>query len=109
MKTKKYFMIKRNSPKLLGSYLQEFSGNELDKIKKQVNVNDSLLLIEKTMNEDNTESYTNLWTVSEGCEILWQKYVKNRLLYDYTGIVYPIIHLKGKTYFFDYYCEIIKK
>jgi hypothetical protein len=60
MKTKKYFMIKRNDSKLLESYLQEFSNKQLDKIKKQVNVNDSLLLIEKTMNEDNTESYTNL-------------------------------------------------
>jgi len=58
------------------------------------------------MSNDNTETYTNLWTVSEGCKILWQKYVKNRLMYDYTGIVHPIIHLKGKTYFCDDYINM---
>ena len=50
-----------------------------------------------------SEHYTNLWTVGEGCSILWEKHTKKRLMYDYTGIVHPLIHLNGQVQTFDQY------
>lgn len=102
MKTNKYYIIKRNDSKLLQSYLWEFDLLQINKIEKQINVNDPLLLIEKTY-KDHSESFTNLWTIQEGSEKLWEKYVNGKVMYDYTGIVHPIIHYKGKQYFFDEY------
>jgi hypothetical protein len=100
---KKHFIIKRNDPTALKYSLQELP--ESFKLKKnQVNEVDPLLLIEITSNEsDGIEKYSNVWTVKEGCPILWEKYTKGRLMYDYTGIVNPIIHLNGKVYTWDEY------
>ena len=103
---KKYFLLKRNNSELLQSYLLEFDKSERLKIK--VNENHDLLLIEKTCFPDHTEKITNLWTINEGCPILWEKYTKKRLTYDYTGVVNPIIHLKGNVMTFDSYCNLIK-
>jgi hypothetical protein len=103
---KKHFIIKRNSPELLDFSLRELP--EGFKLKKnQINKTDPLLLIEITTNElDHTEKYSNIWTVNEGCSILWEKYTKGRLMYDYTGIVNPIIHLNGNIYTWKEYLLI---
>ena len=109
MKSKKYYIIKRNSQELSESYLQEFSGELRIKLEKRIKHDLPLLLIEKTCNADYSETYTNLWTVHEGCEINWTKYTKGRLMYDYTGIINPIIHLKDKHYTWESYNESLKK
>lgn len=104
--TEKYYIIKRNFNDLSKSYLQEFSGELRLKLEKKINHNLPLVLIEKTCNKDKSESFTNLWTIHEGCEINWTKYTKGRLMYDYTGIVYPIIHIKDKKYTWEQYSAI---
>ena len=98
----KYYILKNNSPELLNSYLQEFGGSDRAKIELRCKASDSFVLVEKT-----EEVYTNVWTVQDGCPILWEKYTKKRVMYDYTGIVNPLIHLKGKVYFFEQYQELL--
>ena len=64
------------------------------------------MLIEKT-EKDGSESITDiisLNTLSEFYDI-----TKVRQIYDYTGIVSPLIHMDGKIYTFSEYCEINKK
>lgn len=99
----KYYILKRNSKRLMNDYLADLPLIKRMQVEKRLNENESLLLIEKTQTKDNTEHYTNLWTVSEGCSILWEQYTKKRLMYDYTGIVHPLIHLNGQVQTFEQY------
>ena len=102
MRTKKYYLLKRNNPQILEAYLCEFEHSLRSKIEKRVKSTDALLLIEKTQNKDNSESYTNIWTIGEGCFILFEKYTKKRLTFDYTGLI-TVMHLKGNTLTWEQY------
>lgn len=106
---KKYYIIKRNSPQLFRDYLGDISQPAREQVlKRRQPVNPGLLLIEKTIVKDGigtSEHYTNLWEVNEGVDENWQKYVKGRMLYDYTGIISPLIHLKGEVMTFDQYAN----
>ena len=110
MRSKKYYIIYRNRPSLMDEFLcrHDFSDDLRVKIYKRSDSNKPLLLLEKTENKNNTESYTNLWTVDEGCEINWIEHTKNRFMFDYTGIVL-VIHCKGKHYSWDEYNTRLNK
>ena len=73
--------------------------------EKRYNPGHTLVLIEKTCNKDSTEHITNVWPCSEGIDFLWKKYTKGRRVYDYTGVVHPIIHEDDKIYFFNDYLK----
>lgn len=105
MKARRYYILKRidKDRKIVEDYLDEFRGDEskMKKINKQVNNTSTLLLIEKTTIIDEigqSEHYTNLWTVEEGVESNWQKYAKKQIMYDYTGVIFPLIHFRGEIY-----------
>lgn len=102
---KKYYIIKRNSDKLIESYLFELSNEQRQKIEKRINKTKPLLLIEKQCNKDNSEIYTNLWTIDEGIESLYTMYTKGKLLYDYTGII-TLVHIKENIFTFKQYSEL---
>ena len=104
---KKYYKIIRNSKESIDSYLCEFAKVDRDKFKLDSRL--PLLLIEKTCHKDNTETYTNLWTVHEGCASNWTKYTKGRQMYDYTGIVQPLIHIKDMVYTWEQYSNLPEK
>ena len=91
---KKYYILKRVSKDIINDYLCEFSKTDREKIEKRIDANLPLLLVEKTI-KNLTESYTNMWTIGEGCESLWTVHTKENLMYDYTGVVYPLIHENG--------------
>jgi hypothetical protein len=59
------------------------------------------LLIEKTSNKDNTEKITNLYSCSNLSDVY--RISNGKTIYDYTGIVKPIIHENLKVYLFDEY------
>ena len=102
----KYYILKRNGKQLMNDYLADLSKEKREQVEKRLNENENLLLIEKTVLKDEigtSEHYTNLWTIGEGCAILWEKYTKKRLMYDYTGIVHPLIHLNGQVQTFEQY------
>lgn len=106
MKKEKYYIMNRNSPDLLSDYLMEVTASVLKVVHNKVHPGHQLLLIEKTIfqtQEGSREEVTNLWTMNEGVSILWQKHVKGRLMYDYTGIVYPLIHLNDEVMTFKQY------
>lgn len=104
---KKHYILRRTTSSLTAGYLHEFSGKVREKIEKQIESTKPLLLIEKTTNKDNIEEYTNMWSVEEGGEILWKKFTKGRLMYDYTGVVSPLIHLKNRVLTFEQYTNEI--
>jgi len=91
---KKYYILKRYNSRLARDIISEFVRQDL--IERQIDAQKPLLLIEKIVIGEN-EFYRNIWSVEDGCEINWQKYVKGRLMYDYTGVVNPLIHLSGKV------------
>jgi hypothetical protein len=105
-KSNKYYIIRRNSQELINDFLCEFAKVDRDRFKLDSRL--PLLLIEKTCHKDNTETYTNLWTVFEGCDSNWTKYTKGRVMYDYTGIAKPIIHVKDKKYTWEQYQDLPK-
>lgn len=99
---KKYYILKRANKRLVQDYLMEFGGIERDKIEKRLLKNDgSLLLIEKKIKGD-SEIYSNLWLINEGCDSHLE-YIKENIMYDYSGIVHPIIHKGKKVMLFDEY------
>lgn len=102
----KYYILKRNSKRLMEDYLADLDTNKRQSVAKRLKETDGLLLIEKTQNKDHTEHYTNIWTTNEGCPILWEQHTKGQLMYDYTGIVYPLIHLNGEVQTFEQYTEL---
>jgi len=105
----KYYIMKRNSSELLNDYLMDIQKEKWGKVSKQINPSHQLLLIEKTQVKDEigtSEHYTNLWTMNEGCEIQWEQHTKGRLMYDYTGIVHPLIHKDGKVMTMEQYQKL---
>jgi hypothetical protein len=89
----KYYILKRYNRRLAEDVIREFPN--MDQLYKQIDSTKPLLLIEKIIIGEK-EFYRNIWSVEDGCEINWQKYVKGRLMYDYTGVVNPLIHLNGE-------------
>ena len=104
----KYYIMKRNSGNLLAEYLMDIDKDKRGVIAKQINPAHQFLLIEKTVVIDEvgtSEHYTNLWTMNEGVP-QWEKIVKGRTMWDYTGIVHPLIHKDGKVMTFEQYSDI---
>ncbi len=100
----KYYILKRANPKLIDDYIYDFTGKQFEKINSRIDRSLPLILIEKSQNKDNTESYTNLWTLPEGSPILWEKHTKGRRMWDYTGAHNePLIHLKGEIFTWKQY------
>ncbi len=102
MKSDKYYIMKRNSPAIMNDYLADIVGDKA-KILKRLDSTKPLLLLEKTANKENTEHFTNMWTLGEGCESIWTEHTKGKMMYDYTGIVYPLIHVNGTVYTWEQY------
>ena len=100
---KKYYLLRRNNATLLNDYLCDLPIKLRETCIKRTDFKHDLILIEKSCPKDFTESesVSNIWTVAEGCSILWQKFTKGRETYDYTGIVSPLIHLNGKVKLFN--------
>lgn len=99
--SKKYYILKKNNPQMMDDYFRDIIKNK-EQVRKQIKETDQLLLIEKTQMSDN-EYYTNMWTMNEGTSILWEKHTKGRMMYDYTGVVHPLIHRKGKVVTWEQY------
>jgi hypothetical protein len=91
----KYYILKRNNETVLRDYILELSPELRDKKFNDTSYLNDLILIEKTCNKNVSEFISNVWTMNEGVPSLWQKFTKGRLTYDYTGIVYPLIHENG--------------
>lgn len=107
---KKYYILKRNSPRLLAEYTMDIVSNNKTAIKKRTSPEHDFILIEKTQVADNTgttEHYTNLWTFNEGNGGECEKITKGLTMWDYTGYVYPLIHKEGKIMTFKDYCETL--
>lgn len=107
MKTTKYYILKRNSDNLALDYVRELSEKITNKIQKRLDFTKPILLIEKSTNPDNTESYTNMWTLEES-GILVNEIVKDATLYDYTSVLGTLIQYKGVLYTFGAYSELVK-
>lgn len=100
----KYYILKRLNSKLLNDYLCEFDKAKRETIEKRTSTKHDLLLVEKT-SKNNAETYTNLWTINEGCDS-HLKYIGKNRMYDYTGIVFPLVHENGDIRFFS---DLLKK
>jgi hypothetical protein len=104
---KKYYILKRTSNSLINNYLMELPKERRDKIDRKIDATLPLLLIEKTINKG-VETHTNLWTIGEGVESLWTVHTKGRLMYDYTGVVSPLIHNNGTVLTWEQYNNLGK-
>lgn len=107
---KKYYILKRNSPRFLVEYTMDIVGNKKAAIKKRTSPDHHYILIEKKQHIDDdgiTEHYTNIWTFNEGNGGECEKITKGRIMWDYTGYVYPLIHKEGKIMTFKDYCETL--
>ena len=110
MANTKYYKIMRNNSHLAAEYLCELRKEDRMKFGKKINPSFPFLLIEKTIIKDEvgtSEHYTGVWTIQEGVNSLWEKYTKGRVMYDYTGLVYPLIHKDGKVQTWKQYSETI--
>ena len=105
MKSYKYYLLKRNSAELLDCYLREFDNDKRAVIEKRTSLKHDLLLIEMTSNKDYTETVTNFWTLYGGCASTWEKYTKRKLMYDYTGVIFPLIHENGNVMLWEDYLK----
>ena len=97
----KYYILRRNNATILNDFICELPIKLREACIKRTDFRHGLILIEKSCHDDNTESYSNVWTMHTGLVSLWQIYTKGRETYDYTGIVQPLIHLNGVVRFFD--------
>ena len=104
MKTTKYYIAKRNSDNLALDYVRELPEKTANKIQKRLDFTKPILLIEKTISPDNTESYTNMWTLEES-GILVNEIVKDATLYDYTSVLGTLIQYKGVLYTLGAYLD----
>ena len=102
MKTTKYYILKRNFNNLAKNYFAELPEKTANKIQKRLDFTKPILLIEKSTNPDNTESYTNMWTLDES-GILVNEIVKDATLYDYTSVLGTLVQYKGVLYTWDAY------
>jgi len=100
---KKVYILKRASGKLIDDYRREFSDELRKKIDKRIDPTKPLILIEKTANKDNTESYTNMWLIDEGVESLWTIHTKGNIIYDYTAVSTTLVHVNGEILTFKQY------
>lgn len=102
----KYYILKRNNPDMLNDYFLDILPEKRGKVSTQIHGGEQLVLIEKTIMQDNdggtSEHYTNMWTFNEGCPE-WEKHTKGRVMYDYTGVVYPLIHIGKQIMTFEQY------
>jgi hypothetical protein len=96
---KKYYKLINNTPEDKSNYLRKFSEDKHIKLEKKL-IGTQYLLIEKTQNKDNTETYTNLYPINNEFELI--DIIKNGICYDYTGITMVIWQnsdtLSWKTY-----------
>lgn len=98
---KKYYLLKRNSAELLTDYISDANPSVRNKALKHTDFRHGLLLIEKSCPKVESQFVSNIWTIPEGIASLWQEYTQGRETYDYTGIVYPLIHLNGTVKLFN--------
>ena len=106
MAYEKYYKMMRNNAHLMADYLCELSKEDRVKFSKKLNAADPLLLVEKTIVNDEigtSEHYTGIWTIKEGVNSLWEQYTKGRVMWDYTGIVHPLVHKDGKVQTWEQY------
>jgi hypothetical protein len=106
-KSNKYYILRRVDKNTIDAFRVELSDEKRKEIDKRIDPTKPLILVEKTCNKDNTESYTDMWLIDEGVESLWTKYTKGRQMYDYTGIVQPLIHEKGIVLTFKQYSNVV--
>jgi hypothetical protein len=100
--SKKYYILRRLSQETFNAFFYELSSEIAEKIKNRIDMKMQFLLVEKTCNADNTETYTNLWTIPENTEVLY-KITKKRQIWDYTGLIKPLIHQNGTVLTFEQY------
>ena len=95
MKTKTYYVLKRNSPEIISDIRRELSDSS---IKKSLKDNDPFILIEKHCNiEDRSEKTHNAITIPEQDTYKALIIAKDCVLWDYTG-AFIIIHYNDKAY-----------
>lgn len=85
---------------MLHDYIIDLPKEKRNECFNRTNFNNDLILIEKSCPKKESEFISNVWTMNDGVPNLWQKYTKGRETYDYTGIVYPLIHLNGTVKLF---------
>ena len=104
--TAKYFTLKRFNSELFDNIKRDLLPKQLAKINNRLDISKPLLLIEIYENSKGNESYSNLYTVGYDINLI-SDIIKGRIMYDYSGLSYPIIHLKNNTYTFKHYCELL--
>jgi hypothetical protein len=101
----KYYILKRLTENLVNEYLMDIPQDKWKSIEKRIDLKKPLLLIEKTITQnkvtkETTEIYSNIFFISEGCDSNWTDITKGKVMYDYTGVVYPLVHFRGEVKFF---------
>lgn len=105
----KYFILKRNNSKMLMDYLMEFDGVLREKLEVKLDAKADYLLIEKNLKndgEETIETFKNLITFNEMDISHIYKITKKNKIWDYTGIVHPLIHVNKQIYTFEQYMDI---
>ena len=102
----KYFSLKRNTIEIFNDSAKLLDTKQLTKIINRLDKSKPLILLEIYTNNKGIESYSNIYTVDYDLIII-NDIIKDRLMYDYSGLSYPIIHLKNNTYTFKHYCELL--
>lgn len=104
---KKYFKLVNNNEENQLNYLLEFPAEERKAIEKRIGFGTdkkcSYLLVEKVINADSTEAYTNIYPVNQDADLL--KRIKNSTCWDYTGISTNVWR-GGNCYHWDQYKQI---
>lgn len=88
----KYFILRPNNGQTQTAFLLEFDAAKRRTIEKRINFGKEkqppYLLIEKTCNADNTESYTDISPVWNDVELA--KKIGKRTCYDYSGLTLTV-------------------
>jgi len=102
-KSNKYYCLHNNGTK---SENEMFLRDLPEPKRKKFDHKMRYRLIEKT-EKDGSESITAIFSLNTLSECY--SITKGRDIYDYTGIISPLIHTGGKIYTFSEYCEINRK
>lgn len=104
---KKYFKLVNNTGENQINYLLEFPADERKLIEKRIGFGTknqcSYLLVEKVINSDSTETYTNVYPVNQDADLL--KRIKKSTCWDYTGISINVWR-DGKCCHWDQYKQM---
>lgn len=101
---KTHFILKPYNKELLTQYLRLFDEKKRKSFK--LDKDDQFILLEIHTDNFGNEKFTKIHTITTSSELY--TLVKDNVVYDYSGIVYPIMHVKQKIYSFEDYNRLPK-